>query len=191
MMPTRDVQAVGADQGEEGGEEAAALRRRALGDQHGRTRRARSPTKLMPSSAGDRQPRLRRPRPAPRSIASMREAVGDRGDQQDRGVERDQRQLEDLARGRPAGIAGAEHAEGGEQRREDQRVAHQVDPEAEQGRAGRCAVVVVVLLDQVEGRGRRLACGWLSAVVAIDQASRRQQRRCALASVRATSSAGM
>src|SRR3546814_9209782 len=57
---------------------------------------------------GDREPALRRGLPPPRH-RQHREAVGDRREQQHRGVERDQRQLEQLARAGAAGIAGAEH----------------------------------------------------------------------------------
>src|SRR3546814_3781039 len=80
-------------------------------------------------------------------------------EQQHRGVERDQRQLEQLARAGAAGIAGAEHRIGSEQDREEEAVAHQVQPEAEHRAA---AVGVMLLLADVEvrdrGAGRRTDC---------------------------------
>src|SRR3546814_19389070 len=99
---------------------------------------------------GDREPALRRGLPPPRH-RQYREAVGDRREQQHRGVERDQRQLEQLARAGAAGIAGAAHRIGREQDREEEAVAPQVQPEAEPRAA---AVGVMLLLAAVEVRDR-------------------------------------
>src|SRR3546814_16195465 len=49
------------------------------------------------------------------------------------GVHRHQRQLEDILRRRTGGVVPAEDGIGGKQDREDEAVAHQVDPEAEHG----------------------------------------------------------
>ena len=141
----RDVKAVRADEREERRQERAAGRASPLMDEVGELvhfdRQEREA-----EQAGEDQPHLHD------ALATFlhrqhREAVGDRREQQHRGVHRHQRQLEDLLRAGTAGIAVAEHGIGREQHREDEAIAHQVHPEA-QHRAG--AVGMLVLLDVVE-----------------------------------------
>jgi hypothetical protein len=125
-----DVQAVRADQREERGQERAALRAVAFGDE------VRKFVELDAEEAeaeqsGDREPDERRT-DALALHFEHREAVGDRRQQQQRRVERDQRQLEQMRAARSTRVAAAEHAVGREQAGEDEAVAHQVQPEAEQ-----------------------------------------------------------
>src|SRR3546814_5608275 len=60
-----------------------------------------------------------------------RKAIGDRRKKQHRGVERDQLEVEQILRRRSRGIAAAEHGIAGKEDREDEAVAHQIDPEAQ------------------------------------------------------------
>ncbi|KAG1453743.1 hypothetical protein G6F57_015660 [Rhizopus arrhizus] len=126
-----DVQAVGADQGEERRQEGTAVRTVALVDQvlefphfHAHEAEAQQP--------GDGQPQVH--------LAHLlavhgdhAQAEGQRRGQQQRGFPRHERQLEQVLRaGAAIGTAGQHHI-GGKQRGEDEAVAHQVDPEPQQG----------------------------------------------------------
>ena len=62
----------------------------------------------------------------------------------------------------PGGVVAAEHAEGGEQHREDEAVAHQVDPEAEHGAV---AFRMRVLVGEVEDRLAGLRSGLTATVM--------------------------
>ncbi|MCY1238853.1 hypothetical protein D9M72_516120 [compost metagenome] len=139
----RHVQPVGADEREERGQERTALRPCALMDQ------VRELIKL------DRQePRAEDPRDGQPDLGAgdavllhlqHGKAVGDRRQQQERGVQRHQRQLEQLCPARSPRILPAQHAIRGEQAREYQAVAHQVEPEPEQR-----PVLRVMVFGQVE-----------------------------------------
>ena len=95
------------------------------------------------------------------------------------------RKIEQIGPRRAGRIVAAEHAEGGEQDREDEAVAHQVEPEAEQ----RAAVAVGVLLLLVEDRRRRRRGGAVVSCIGSGPSA----ASCAVRrlSNRTTSSAGM
>ena len=65
----------------------------------------------------------------------------------------DQRQLEQLLGSRPAGIAAAVHTIGRKQHREDEAVAHQVEPEAQKGALLRVVLAAAVFVAVFPLRG--------------------------------------
>ncbi|MNL42947.1 hypothetical protein D3C87_1654360 [compost metagenome] len=138
-----------ADQGEEGRQEGAALRSRAQVDQV-REFIDFQRQEAQAQDAGDAQPDLRGA-DAVAPHLQHGEAVGDGRQQQQRRVHRHQGQVEQVGAGRARRVAAAQHAIDGEQAGKDEAVAHQVDPEAQQG-----AVLGVVFARDVEhGLGGR------------------------------------
>ena len=63
--------------------------------------------------------------------ADDREAVGDRRQQQQRRVDGNQPQIEELGPRGTARVVAAQHTVAREQAREDQAIAHQIEPEPE------------------------------------------------------------
>mmetsp|Transcript_33954 Transcript_33954/g.61689 ORF Transcript_33954/g.61689 Transcript_33954/m.61689 type:complete len:276 (+) Transcript_33954:659-1486(+) len=138
----RDVQPVRAHQREERRQEGAALRPGALLDQVDEF------VEFDGQEAGAEQPGDGQPGEHACLVALQhrdhRQAEGDRREQQQRGVRRHQRQLEQLRTGGAGGVAAAEHAVRREQHREDEAVAHQVQPETEQRSLLRVVFAAVV-----------------------------------------------
>ncbi len=147
-----DVQPVGAHQREEGRQEGAALRARAFMDQVVELVEFQA-QEAQAEQARDRQPAQRAAHVA-LLLLQHGEAEGDGRQQQEGRVDGHQREVEQLCAGRAGGVAAAQHAVGGEQRGEDEAVAHQVEPEAQRG-----AVLWMGLLREVVVAGSQGACG--------------------------------
>src|SRR3546814_9240002 len=118
-----------SDLGEEARQEGAALRPRADLDQMVEFVKL-DPEEGEPEETGDREPDLHALHLALLHL-EHRKAIGDRRKKQHRGVERDQLEVEQILRRRSRGIAAAEHGIAGKEEREDEEVAHQIDPEAQ------------------------------------------------------------
>ena len=179
-----DVQSVRSDEREEGGQEGAALRARALVDEVRELVEldAEKPAPSRPVTAS--QPASRRP------VAlhlEHREAVGDGRQQQQRGVHRDQRQVEQVGAGRARRVVAAEHAVRGEQasRRSGSRSSGRARSRAACRSARWCSSRVVE--DRCRwrraGRGSAWRCAWIRRPPPALRARRPRSR--------ATSSAGM
>ena len=123
------VQAVGADQREKGRQESAAVRTGA-GPHHAVKLADFQADESQAEQEGDEQPGQH-----PLLLAGFhrqrRQAEGDAAEQQQHGFGKGIRQAEQRVSGRPAGIVAGHHRVGREQQRKDDRVAHQVEPEAE------------------------------------------------------------
>lgn len=141
----RHVQAVRADQQEERRQECAAARAGAFCDQMVELVDFHA-DKRCTQQQGDAQPQHHLILAAVLQ-ADHHHAVGDGRHQQDAGFDRHVRQIEEFLASRAAGRRTAQDAERGEQRREDDQVAHQVHPEAED--LGVCGIVVVRMVMRV------------------------------------------
>ena len=86
---------------------------------------------------GPQQPSDRQPQQGAVELVLLHlqngKTVGNRGKQQAKGRNHDQLDIEYVLRYRRAREIGSDHRAGGEQYREDQAIAHQVNPEPEQG----------------------------------------------------------
>ena len=136
---------VGTDQGEEGGQEAAAIRARIIDDQmmelvdlHGDEAGAKQ--------EGDQQPGVDRG-DLVLVHGQHAEPEGDGAQQQQHGFGEHERQFEDVLAGGAAGGAVDQDRIGREQGREQDAVTHQVDPEAEY--LGGTGIMVPILMGTV------------------------------------------
>ncbi len=140
---------MGAHQGEERRQKRTTLRPRAGGDE------MRKLGELQCDEAGAQQARDDQPhqhRVAPVALHFQHgEAVGDGGEQQQRGIDRHCRQLQHLCPGRAARVFPAQHAVGGKQAGEDEAVAHQVDPETQQRAVFRMVIIGHMEADRLRG----------------------------------------
>ncbi len=143
-----DMQPVRADEREEARQESAALRPRPDLDQMVEFVKL-DPEEGEPEQPGDREPELDALHPALLHLEHGK-TIGDRREEQHRGVERDELEVEQILRRGPRGIAAAEHGVAGEEDREDEAIAHQIDPEA-QHRA--VPLGMRMLVEVVEGDG--------------------------------------
>ncbi|CAI8799690.1 putative Transmembrane protein [Pseudomonas donghuensis] len=136
------VQAVGTDQREERRQEATALRAEALGDQ------VMELIDFHRDEAGTEQEGDSQPAQHAALVAFEHlqhgEAEGDTREQQQCGFDRDKVQLENVVTRRAAGKTAGQHRVGGEERRKQDAVGHQVQPETEYGHLARVVVVVVM-----------------------------------------------
>ena len=136
------VQTVSTDQGEEARQEAAAARAEAFADQQVEL------VDFHADEAGTEQPGNGQPAQYAGLVAFVHlqhgETEGDTGEQQQRGFAQYVVQLEDVMTRRAAGEVAGQHRVGGEDRRKQDAVGHQVQPETEDGHLARVVVVIVM-----------------------------------------------
>ncbi|MNP05506.1 hypothetical protein D3C76_974610 [compost metagenome] len=136
------MQTVGTYQGEEARQEATALRAEALGDQ------VMELVDFHRDEACTEQEGHSQPAQYASFLAIEHlqhgEAEGDRGQQQEQRFNSYEIELEDVMTRRAAGKTAGQHRVGGEERRKQDAVGHQVQPETEYGHLARVVVVVVM-----------------------------------------------
>ena len=187
----RDVQPVAADEGEEGGQERAAVRAVALGDHSGELVDLET-EEAEAEQAGHDEADLR-PQHVAHAGGDHGEAADEARQQQERRLDRDRLQVEELERPGAAGGRVRQHRVGRVEGREHHEVAEQEDPEAVGGDDAlrrRAAVAVGRLRRACAGPAPRVRRPCTSRMPGSRPATRSSRASRLSASIRLTSSTG-